>query len=136
MTFPEPILAVATAQASILLEWITYLKLNEPLTYLGLLGNLFWFLRFFHQWIASELKKENVFPIMFWYYSLLGTVFLGLFFVLTGNIPGILAYAPNPIIYTRNLQFALRTRRRLREEERARAGSASPPPPARSQSGH
>ena len=80
---------------------------------IGYVGNFCWFMRFFQQWIASEKKKENVFPIMFWYWSLLGTVFLGTSFILSGNKPGMIAYVPNAFIYVRNLQFAHRKRRQL-----------------------
>ncbi len=77
----------------------------------GLLGNCFWFLRFFHQWVVSERRKESVIPVMFWYWSLLGTFCLGTYFVITGNIPGTLAYAPNAFVYIRNLMLIRRKRR-------------------------
>lgn len=78
---------------------------------LGLLGNLFWFLRFFHQWVASERRKESVIPVMFWYWSILGTIFLGAYFIIIGNVSGTLAYLPNAFVYIRNLMLIQRKRR-------------------------
>jgi len=77
---------------------------------IGLLGNCFWFLRFFHQWIVSERRKESVIPVMFWYWSLLGTFCLGSYFIIKGNIPGTLAYLPNTFVYLRNLMLIRRRR--------------------------
>jgi lipid-A-disaccharide synthase-like uncharacterized protein len=88
---------------------------------IGLLGNCFWFLRFFHQWIVSERRKESVIPVMFWYWSLLGTFCLGSYFIVKGNIPGTLAYLPNTFVYIRNLMLI----RRRREREPA-AGPQTP----------
>ena len=96
--------ATTTGDSLFQLDWIKAI---------GLTGNFCWFMRFFQQWIASERKKESVFPIMFWYWSLLGTFFLGIYFILKQDLPGILGYVPNAFIYLRNLQFAHRKRRQL-----------------------
>ena len=72
---------------------------------IGLLGNAVWSTRFLLQWIASERKGESVVPVSFWYYSLAGTFFLALYFILKRDPVGILSYLPNSVVYIRNLQL-------------------------------
>jgi lipid-A-disaccharide synthase-like uncharacterized protein len=75
------------------------------LTLLGLVGNLIFSTRFFLQWIASERKGESVIPVSFWYWSLLGSVILSMYWIFKREPVGILAYLPNSFIYYRNLHL-------------------------------
>jgi len=42
----------------------------------GFLGQFFFFMRFFVQWLHSEREKKSVIPVSFWYLSILGSVIL------------------------------------------------------------
>ena len=45
-------------------------------TAIGLLGQAFFFARFFVQWVASERKGASVIPTAFWFFSLAGSLVL------------------------------------------------------------
>ena len=72
---------------------------------LGFIGNLFFSMRFFVQWLASERQGESVIPISFWYWSIAGSVIMCLYFIFRRDPVGILAYLPNSLIYIRNLML-------------------------------
>lgn len=93
------------------------------LTVMGLLGNAVFSTRFLIQWIASERKGESVIPIAFWYWSIAGSVILGLYFVFKREPVGILAYLPNCFIYFRNLHLI------KKQQLAAGAGKADSMPP-------
>jgi lipid-A-disaccharide synthase-like uncharacterized protein len=42
----------------------------------GLLGQLFFTLRFVVQWLASERRGQSTVPVAFWYFSLVGGAIL------------------------------------------------------------
>jgi lipid-A-disaccharide synthase-like uncharacterized protein len=75
------------------------------LTLLGLIGNVVFSTRFLIQWMASERKGESVIPVSFWYWSIFGSIIMGLYFVFKRDPVGILAYLPNSFIYFRNLHL-------------------------------
>jgi lipid-A-disaccharide synthase-like uncharacterized protein len=75
------------------------------LTLLGLIGNGIFGTRFLIQWIASEREGKCVVPVAFWYWSVLGSVVLSLYFIFRREPVGILATLPNSFIYLRNLQL-------------------------------
>ena len=72
---------------------------------LGFIGNVFFSMRFFVQWLASERQGESVIPISFWYWSIAGSVIMCLSFFSRRDPIGILAYLPNSLIYIRNLML-------------------------------
>lgn len=72
---------------------------------LGLIGNAVFSTRFLAQWLASEKRGESVIPVSFWYWSIAGSVIMGLYFIFRRDPVGILAYLPNSIIYFRNLHL-------------------------------
>jgi lipid-A-disaccharide synthase-like uncharacterized protein len=82
----------------------------SSLTLLGLLGNAVFTTRFLIQWMASEKKGESVIPVAFWYWSILGSVIMCLYFIFRHDPVGILGYLPNSFIYCRNLHL-IRKRR-------------------------
>jgi lipid-A-disaccharide synthase-like uncharacterized protein len=72
---------------------------------LGFIGNAVFAMRFVVQWIASEKRGESVVPLAFWYWSIAGSVIMGLYFIFRRDPVGILAYLPNSLIYIRNLRL-------------------------------
>lgn len=75
------------------------------LTLLGLAGNLVFSARFLVQWIASEKRGQSVIPVSFWYWSIAGSVIMGVYFIFQRDPVGVLAYLPNSFIYFRNLHL-------------------------------
>src|SRR5437762_2519843 len=75
------------------------------LTILGLIGTCIFSTRFMVQWIASERKGDSVIPVSFWYWSILGSIVMCLYFIFKRDPVGILAYLPNSLIYIRNLML-------------------------------
>lgn len=70
---------------------------------IGFLGQGIFASRFIVQWIVSEKKGESHIPILFWYLSIFGGIFLLLYaifrkdpVIITGQLFGV-------FIYTRNL---------------------------------
>lgn len=74
----------------------------------GFLGQLFFFSRFFVQWLASEKASKSVIPMSFWYLSLAGGLFLLLYAVHLHDPVFIIGQSCGAFIYLRNLY--LRTR--------------------------
>ncbi len=69
---------------------------------IGLLGQLTFAARFIVQWIASERAGRSVVPVIFWYFSILGSVVVlayGLHkadpVIIVGQLPGVLVYSRN-----------------------------------------
>jgi lipid-A-disaccharide synthase-like uncharacterized protein len=71
----------------------------------GLLGQLFFFLRFFFQWIASERKKQSTIPVSFWYLSIIGGIILLIYSIYRRDPVFILGQSLGVFIYARNLYF-------------------------------
>ena len=80
---------------------------------IGFLGQGFFFMRFFWQWIVSEKEKKSVIPIAFWYFSLLGSLFLLIYAVLRRDIVFMVGQSTGFIIYTRNLDLIHKEKSRL-----------------------
>ena len=70
---------------------------------IGFIGQGFFFMRFFWQWIASEKAQRSVIPVSFWYFSLLGSCFLLFYAILRRDIVFIIGQSTGSIIYLRNL---------------------------------
>ncbi|HVJ64095.1 MAG TPA: lipid-A-disaccharide synthase N-terminal domain-containing protein [Bdellovibrionota bacterium] len=77
---------------------------------IGFLGQFFFFLRFFVQWVASEKKGESYIPLSFWYYSILGTTILGAYAYVRRDLVFFLASILNLGIYMRNLKLINNTK--------------------------
>jgi len=69
----------------------------------GFLGQLFFFLRFFFQWIASERKKQSTIPVSFWYLSIIGGIILLIYSIYRRDPVFILGQSLGVFIYARNL---------------------------------
>ena len=80
------------------------------LQFIGWLGNLAFFSRFFVQWRASEKAGHSVAPTIFWVLSLLGSLCLG-FYTLNQGEPVLLAgHAINGMLFARNLTLSIHPR--------------------------
>ena len=71
----------------------------------GLVSQVFFFLRFFVQWVVSEQKKESRIPVSFWYFSILGGVGLLLYSIYRKDPVFIAGQSMGILIYSRNLYF-------------------------------
>ncbi|HEX9427223.1 MAG TPA: lipid-A-disaccharide synthase N-terminal domain-containing protein [Candidatus Polarisedimenticolia bacterium] len=81
--------------------------------FFGLLGQLFFTLRFVVQWVASERAGRSTVPVAFWYLSLLGGVMLFVYaLVYRHDIVFTLGQFAGLFVYTRNLALIRRTRDR------------------------
>ena len=72
---------------------------------IGFLGQAMFSGRFLVQWLVSELKRESVVPLAFWYFSIGGGVILLAYAIfkqdpvfITGQSFGLLVYVRNLIL--------------------------------------
>ncbi|MFC1744935.1 lipid-A-disaccharide synthase N-terminal domain-containing protein [Candidatus Riflebacteria bacterium] len=72
---------------------------------IGLIGQLFFSLRFIVQWLASEKKKESIIPLSFWFFSIGGSIFLLAYSIYRRDPVFILGQSCGLFIYFRNLYF-------------------------------
>jgi lipid-A-disaccharide synthase-like uncharacterized protein len=75
----------------------------------GFLGQAFFTGRFAIQWLASELKGASVFPIVFWYFSIIGAALLLAYAIYRRDPVYILGQSFGFIVYARNLVLVHRT---------------------------
>ena len=78
----------------------------------GLAGQVIFGSRFFVQWIASERLGKSVIPVAFWYLSLVGCVLTSIYALHIKEPVFIVSQAGGLLIYSRNLYFVYRDRRR------------------------
>lgn len=79
---------------------------------IGFIGQAFFFMRFFWQWIASEKAQRSVIPVSFWYFSLFGSCFLLVYAILRRDIVFIVGQSTGLIIYFRNLFLIQREKKK------------------------
>ncbi len=77
--------------------------LDNYMLILGFIGQGFFFVRFFVQWIASERRGISVVPLSFWYFSIGGGSLLLIYSIQKKDPVFILGQAGGLIIYLRNL---------------------------------
>jgi lipid-A-disaccharide synthase-like uncharacterized protein len=75
---------------------------------LGMAGNVFFFLRFIVQWLASERAKRSVVPFVFWPLSIVGTLMILVYSIHLNKIVFMLGYSLNLIPYVRNIMLIRR----------------------------
>lgn len=80
----------------------------------GLAGQLLFSARFVVQWIASEIKRESVVPVSFWFLSIGGSLVLLAYAIHRQDPVFILGQSLGCLIYGRNLAMI----RRRREQDR------------------
>lgn len=78
---------------------------------IGFIGQFFFFMRFFWQWIISEKEKRSTIPVNFWYFSLIGSLFLLIYAILRRDIVFIIGQSTGFIIYFRNIFLIHREKR-------------------------
>ena len=78
----------------------------------GFLGQALFSMRFLIQWLSSERLKKSVVPVAFWYFSLLGGATLLAYAIHREDPVFIVGQAGGLLIYSRNLFFILRDRKR------------------------
>ena len=61
-------------------------------TFFGLVANLLFASRFVIQWYVSERLKRSVIPVQFWYLSILGSVMMLIYAMVTTNVGGLYRY--------------------------------------------
>lgn len=79
---------------------------------LGYLAQLMFTMRFAVQWIASERAGRMVVPIAFWFFSLGGGALLLCYALYIRDPVFIVGQSFGVFVYSRNLYFELRDRRR------------------------
>jgi lipid-A-disaccharide synthase-like uncharacterized protein len=78
---------------------------------IGFFGQVLFFMRFLVQWIASEIKKQSVIPMAFWYFSFAGGLTLLAYAIYRRDPVFIIGQSTGSIIYIRNMQLIYRERR-------------------------
>lgn len=77
----------------------------------GLFGQFFFFLRFFVQWIVSEVRKKSTVPAVFWFLSLIGGVTLLIYAIHRQDPVFIIGQSGGLIIYIRNIMLLNKEKR-------------------------
>lgn len=70
---------------------------------LGICAAVIFYGRFYLQWIVSEIRKESVIPVIFWYMSAAGSFMLLCHAAFIRSPVGVLSHSFNIVIYARNL---------------------------------
>jgi lipid-A-disaccharide synthase-like uncharacterized protein len=83
---------------------------------IGWSGMAMFFGRFFIQWIHSEIKKESKVTVVFWWQSLIGTVFMLAYSLRQHDPIYVMGYVFNVVPYTRNLMLVYAKKRREQEQ--------------------
>ena len=86
---------------------------NYLILALGVIGGLIFYGRFLVQWIVSEIQKQSVMPVAFWYMSAVGSVMLLVYGILSQSLLGTLGQNINVVIYGRNIAHIWRERETL-----------------------
>jgi lipid-A-disaccharide synthase-like uncharacterized protein len=82
----------------------------------GLFGQAMFSARFLVQWIASEMQRRSVIPLLFWYFSLGGGATLLVYAIYREDPVFILGQGAGLFIYARNLWLIRAARRRAEAE--------------------
>ena len=82
-------------------------------TMLGIAGGILFFGRFYVQWIVSEIRKESVIPVSFWYMSIAGCLLLFPYAFNRISPGGTFGLCFNMVVYGRNLVHIWRERGQL-----------------------
>lgn len=72
---------------------------------IGIVAQSMFFMRFLVQWIYSEKVKKSSFPVLFWYFSMVGSLLLLVYSVLVHDPVFIAGQSVGLLIYFRNLYF-------------------------------
>ena len=78
------------------------------------------------QWLMSERRRKSVITESFWWFSMVGALFLFSYFVWRQDPVGILGQATGIVIYMRNLRLIYKQKRRSARDEANPAMPAGP----------
>lgn len=78
---------------------------------IGFGGQGLFAMRFIVQWFQSERQRKSVIPLAFWYYSIVGGIFLLIYAIHLGDPVIITGQLFGVFVYVRNLYFIHRERR-------------------------
>lgn len=81
---------------------------QNPMVYVGFLGQLLFSSRFIVQWIASERARNSVMPVVFWWLSLAGGATLLSYAIWRMDPVFIMGQGMGLVVYARNL-FLIRS---------------------------
>ena len=81
---------------------------------IGFFGQCMFFMRFFFQWIQSERAKRSVIPEVFWYFSFGGGAILLSYAIYRADPVFIVGQGCGLFIYSRNIYWVQRDKRRAR----------------------
>ncbi|SLN60997.1 lipid-A-disaccharide synthase [Roseovarius gaetbuli] len=81
---------------------------QNPMVYVGFLGQLLFSSRFIVQWIASERARNSVMPVVFWWLSLAGGATLLSYAIWRMDPVFIIGQGMGLVVYARNL-FLIRS---------------------------
>ncbi len=79
------------------------IPLNKFMLILGFIGQTVFFSRFVIQWIVSEIKKESVIPMIFWYLSITGSIILLVYSIYRKDPVFIVGQSVGFVVYIRNI---------------------------------
>ena len=94
---------------------------------IGLVGQGAFFGRMFVQWIVSEKSRQSQVPEIFWWFSLVGAIFLFTYFVWRVDVVGVLGQSTGIVIYARNLRLIHKHRARERRHSGESPASGGTP---------
>ena len=83
----------------------------------GLFGQVLFFSRWIVQWLASERKKESTMPVLFWYFSLIGSMLVLAYGVRNREPILVLGQGTGTFIYVRNLMLLSKMKKRTAAPE-------------------
>ncbi|MEX2217234.1 MAG: lipid-A-disaccharide synthase N-terminal domain-containing protein [Phycisphaerales bacterium] len=84
---------------------------------IGLGGQLAFSGRMLVQWLMSERRRKSVITESFWWFSMVGGLFLFSYFVWRQDPVGILGQATGIVIYARNLRLIYKHKRRAARDD-------------------
>ncbi|BET68583.1 hypothetical protein ASA1KI_35010 [Opitutales bacterium ASA1] len=91
--------------------------LVHPIGILGLVGQACFFSRFLLQWIVSERRGRSTMPVLFWYFSIVGSILVLIYALWKRDPVFVLGQSVGMVVYIRNLALIRRS---------SRAGSPEP----------
>jgi lipid-A-disaccharide synthase-like uncharacterized protein len=92
----------------------------------GFVGQFVFFMRFLVQWIYSEIRRESLIPIAFWYFSIVGSLTLLSYALYRRDPVFIVGQMFGVVVYGRNLYLIYSKKRRDRNA--GLPGGDAPPP--------
>lgn len=98
---------------AVLLWWERMTGIEAWLVIFGFIAQSMFFMRFAVQWFVSERARKSVVPEMFWYFSIAGGILMFIYAVLRGDPVIMMGQSAGIIIYSRNIYFIWREKRRF-----------------------